>query len=126
MPIFERKLRAIPGRCASTPATKSSACSIAGKYRGVSYQAFVLSELMQKAPELMQALPYTGGLGVLLRDRGQRHDAERAFEAALAAARNAVQQIRTGERCAPWFRWPASLRNRSDRLSAAASSERSG
>src|SRR6266478_664312 len=33
MPIFERKLRAIPGRCVSTPATKSSACSIAGKYR---------------------------------------------------------------------------------------------
>ena len=33
MPIFERKLRAIPGRWASTPATKSSACSIAGKYR---------------------------------------------------------------------------------------------
>ena len=30
--------------------------SIAAKYRGVSYQAFVLSELMQKAPERMQAL----------------------------------------------------------------------
>jgi len=30
--------------------------SIADRYRGVSYQAFVLGELMQKAPERMQAL----------------------------------------------------------------------
>src|SRR6267142_1315812 len=33
IPIFPRRLRAIPGLCDSTPATRSSACSIAGKYR---------------------------------------------------------------------------------------------